>query len=238
MIEEKYLELIQADVDGELPEQHRAELGRYLLANPEARAAREELKRLCGLLDSIPAVEPPADLKASVLGAVRLPPARSGSSNLPGFGVPSRMLRYAAVFAGGLLVSAIAFQVGLDRRSGLDISQVAGTMASQDPAATSAPVDTVKVSLEQVSGQVSLYRSPSMRVVEFDLRAHQPVEVVVAHDGQEAKFSSIGAAGTDGKQRYALVLDGAGRPGEPIEVRFLAAGAVIHRDSLGGQGAH
>ena len=118
MIDEKYLELIQADVDGELPEQHRAELSRHLLANPEARAAREELKRLCGLLDSVPKVEPPSDLKASILGAVRLPAPRGGFSSVRGFGVPSGMLRYAAVFAGGLLVSAIAFQVGPDRQSG------------------------------------------------------------------------------------------------------------------------
>ena len=42
MIERPNIELIHADVDGELPEPHRAELNRYLLADP-ARVVRDEL---------------------------------------------------------------------------------------------------------------------------------------------------------------------------------------------------
>ena len=73
MINEKYLELIQAEVDGELPEQDRAELSRFMLANPDAHAVRDELKRLCSTLDQVRPAEPPPELLASVLAAVRLP---------------------------------------------------------------------------------------------------------------------------------------------------------------------
>ena len=237
MIEEKFLELIQADVDGELPEQHRAELSRFLLAHPEARVVRDDLKRLCGVLDRVPAVEPPPGLKASILGAVRLPAPKRGASGLHGFWGSPRMLRYAAVFAGGLLVSAIAFQLGTDRRSGLDTAQVVGTMASPDAAASRAAADTLKVSLDQVSGTVSLLRSPSGRVLEFDLAARAPVEVVVAHDGQEARVTAFTQATGGGTKHYSLVLDGAGQAGVPIELQFLASGSVIYKDTVGGTGA-
>jgi anti-sigma factor RsiW len=232
MIEEKYLELIQADVDGELPEQHRAELSRYLLAHPEARAVRDDLRRLCGALDRVPAVEPPSELKASILGSVRLPAPKGGASSLHGFWGSPRMVRFAAVFAGGLLVSAIAFQLGTDRRSGLDTSQVVGTMASPDAAASSVPVDTLKVSLDQVSGTVSLVQSPSSRVLEFDLAAKEPVEVVVAHDGQETRITGFAQAGGGGMKHQSLVLDGPGQAGARIELRFMAGGSVIGRDTL------
>lgn len=232
MIDEKYLELIQADVDGELPEQRRAELSQYLLAHPDARAVRDELKRVCDLLDSVPAVEPPPDLAASILGSLPLPAARARPGGLQVLWASRDVLRYAAVFAGGLLVSAIAFQLAEEERSGLDISRVAGTMASNDPVAGSAPVDTVTVAMEQVSGTVSLFRSASMRVVEFDLAARQPVEVVVTQEGREARFSSVGGPGSEAGRRYALVLDGPGKEGVPIEVRFLAAGVLIHEDRL------
>jgi anti-sigma factor RsiW len=227
MIEEKYIEFIQADLDGELPEQHRAELSRYLLANPQARAMRDELRRLCGMLDQLPAFEPPPELKSSILAAVHLPapvtPARSGWVRFP-------VLRVAAAFAGGLLVSAIAFQLGSDRHAALDVSEVAGTLASRDPVARSAPVDTVEVSLDQATGNVSLFRSATLRVVQFDLAVQQPLEIVVMHEGQEARFSGLGQSG--GNQRYALVLEGAGETGSAIEVRFLASGAEVYRGTL------
>jgi hypothetical protein len=233
MIEEKYLELIQADVDGELPEQHRAELSRFLLASPEARAVRDELRLVCGALDQLAAAEPPPGLTDSILAAIPLPapgmavaPVRAGGTRFP-------LLRLAAAFAGGLFVSAIAFQLGDDRQAGLDLSQIAGTMASLDPAARSEPVDTIQVSLDQASGTVTLFRSATMRVVEIDLAVQQPLEVVVAHDGQEARFSGPGHAGASGNQRYALVLAGAGQAGSAIEIRFLASGTEIHRDTLG-----
>lgn len=232
MINEKYLELIQAEVDGELPEQDRAELSRFMLANPDAHVVRDELKRLCSTLDQVRPAEPPPELLASVLAAVRLPaPAvssRSQRSRLPQSGV----LRYAAAFAGGLIVSAIAFQVASDQNAGLDVSDVAGTMVSQDPVSRSGPVDSMHLSLDQISGTVSLFRSSSMRVVEFDLAARETVEVAVVHDGQEARFSGFGQSGGAAAQRYALVLDGPGVEGAPIEIRFLAAGAVIHSESL------
>ena len=229
MIDERYLEFIQADIDGELPDEHRAELSRFLLASPEARAVRDELKRVSAALDGVAPAEPPPELRASILSAVR-PAARS--SSLRGFWPSRGTLRYAAVFAGGLLVSSIAFQLGAGQHSAPDVSQVAGTMASRNGESASGPVDTISVSLEQVRGSVSLFRSQTARVVEFDLVAKQPVEVVVAHDGQEARFSGLGKGEAGGAQRYALVIDGAGQEGAPIELRFLASGTVVHRDVL------
>jgi hypothetical protein len=232
MIEEKYLELIQADVDGELHERRRGELSRLLLSNPEARALHDELRRICAALDAVPMAEPPAALRESILASVPRPTAGPATASIRAGRARFPLLRVAAAFAGGLLVSAIAFQLGPDRPAGLDVSEVAGTLASHDPVARSAPVDTVKVALDRASGTVSLFRSANLRVVEFDLAVQQPMDVVVVHDGQEARFSGLGRAGSAGNQRYALVLEGAGQAGSRIEIRFLASGTEIHRDEL------
>lgn len=235
MLEEKYIELIQADVDGELPERSRAELSRCLLASAEARALREELRRTCGALDRVEPVEPPADLREAILSSIRLPgaPARpTGRGGLFGFWPQGPVLRYAAVFAGGLLVSAVAFQFGSTHRPAFDMTQVAGTMASQDAVANSAPVDAVSIDLAQVSGSVRLFQSATMRVLEFDLATDGPLEVVVSHDGQEARFSGGAPAGGVGSGRYALVLDGPGQAGSPIALKFVASGVLIYEDVL------
>jgi hypothetical protein len=231
MIEERYIELIQADVDGELAERDRAELSRYLLASPEARALRDDLRRVCGALGELASVEPPPGLKGAILAAAPLPAAGGSQAPIRAGGASFQKWRMAAAFAGGLLVSAIAFQLG-EGRPGLDVSEVAGTLASQDPVSRSQPVDSIRVSLDQAQGKVSLFRSATMRVVEFDLAVQQPIEVVVRHDGQEARFSGPGKAGAAASERYALVLEEAGQPGSAIDVRFLAAGTEIHRDVL------
>jgi hypothetical protein len=233
VIDEKYIELIQADVDGELPDVRRAELAAYLLANPEARALRDELKQLCTVLDEIPQEDPPPGLRDSILAASRIPeavPARRGRHTPAS--AWSMGFRYAAVFAGGLLAGAIAIEAGLDRQAGLDPSDAAGTMIAGDPATRSTPVDSAQVALEQIHGSVQLFRSAAIRVLQFDLSASQPIEVAVAYDGREARFSGMGSTGKAGVERYALALDGPGVPGEPITITFLAGGQPIHRDEL------
>lgn len=232
MIDQKHLELIQADIDGELAEHDRAELARFLLANPGARAVRDDLKRLCETLDRVEPVEPPPGLRASILEAVRLAEGKAAPAcRRGGWGVP-RTLRFAAVVAGGLLVSVLAFQIGLDRRSTLDVAQVAGTMASHESVAGSDPVDTVELALDQVSGSARLYQTQGARIVEFDLQARQPIEVVVIHDGQESRLTGIGQTGTGKPSRHALKLDGPGQDGSAIRLEFFASGELIHEDVL------
>lgn len=230
MLDEKAIDLIQADVDGELPAQHRAELNRCLLGNPEARALRDELERLRGVLARVPPADPPVGLRTSILSASGLP---ASASDLRRFRSPSGLFRLAAVFVGGLIAGGLVFLGAFDHWSGLDISQVAGTMVRQRPGAASGSVNTLDVSLEPVSGSVSLFRSPGMRVVEFDLSVRQPIEVVVTYDeGHQARFSGFGQPGAIGTQRYALVLDGPGQAGSRLYLRFFASGTLIHEAAL------
>jgi hypothetical protein len=232
MIDQKYLELIQAEIDGELAERDRAELARFLLANPEARAVRDDLKRLCETLARVEPVEPPPALRASIRDAVRRAEGKAPvATRRGGWGSP-RTLRFAAALAGGLLVSVLAFEIGLDRSSNQDVSQVVGTMASHDSSPGSEPVDTVELALAQVSGSARLFRSHGMRVVEFDLQARQPIEVVVVHDGQESRLSGIGQSGAGEPGHYALALDGPGQDGSAISLKFFASGELIHEDVL------
>ena len=118
MIEERYLELIHAELDGELTAEQRAELSRLLLANPEARAFRDQLNRLFGELAKLEDVAPPSDLSASVLGALRIPagPEPSHIRGRAWYAAPA--FRYAAVFVGGLLASALLFGSGARHGAG------------------------------------------------------------------------------------------------------------------------
>jgi len=232
MIEQHYLELIHAEIDGELPERQRAELSAYLLANPAARAFRDDLRRVCDALDGIESVAPPQELRASILHAVGAPESPSRFSNrraLPRFPIAAR---FAAAIAAGVLVGVIAYQVGIESRGGPAMSELVGTMAGRADAPLAVLADTMKVDVAQVKGVVNLYRTGSVLIVEFDLAPQQPIEVVAAYDGREDRFSGLAAPGNAGEQRFAVSLAGAGEPGSAVGLKFYSAGVVIYEGAL------
>ena len=135
MIEERHIELIHAELDGELTAEQRAELSRLLLANPEARAFRDQLSRLFGELAKLEDAAPPAELSASVLGALRIPagPEPSQIRGRAWYAAPA--FRYAAVFVGGLLASALLFGSGARHAAGPDFRSSSGPSADNMPRA-------------------------------------------------------------------------------------------------------
>jgi anti-sigma factor RsiW len=228
MIDEKHIELINAEIDGELSSEQRADLSGYLLRHPEARALRDDLQRLCGALNRTVQVPPPADLRDRILGALPAPAPRrhwSAGSSRP-------VLRYAAVLAGGLLVSAIAFQFGMDGRPGPDAAQVAGTMADPATDHTGAPVGTVRIDTPQVTGRVNLYRAASGLILGFDLAAREPIEVVATCGGREIRFSGLGRPDPISDHRYACTMSGSATEAGTVTLKFYAGGKLIRAEQL------
>lgn len=205
MVTEEYLELIHAEIDGRLPESRRADLSRYLLEHPEARVLRDELRRLSAALAQVEYVAPPSGLRDAVLQAARLPP--SGGTGRR-WGLPG-VLRYAAAFAGGVLVSTIAFHAGKDGGAGIDVSALTGTMASQEAQKQDGASDGMSVSLEQGRGTASLRETPSGLVLEYDLAARDPVRIV----------TWVAAPGDSGAH--------------DVDFELYAGDSLVQRESLG-----
>ena len=202
MADPQQLALIHAEIDGELDAAGRAELARWVLADPEGRALREELRRLCAALDSLPAVDPPEGLRTSVLAA--LPPsyAERRQSWTPGW-------RYAALIAGVVVAAAVVLQTV--RGPGPAPSEVSGTISA--PVAT--VLDTVQLANGPVSGHVSLYREPSGLGLRFDLVASSPIDVLVTGGGHTLRIN--GVAATDKPAAVAT----AALPGFPADVQTV-----------------
>ena len=166
------LELINAEIDGVITGPQRAELNRLLLADPSARVWRDELTRTCGALDDLPREELPAGLHEAIVA--RLPVATSKSSGLRHASLASRpLLRHAAAFGGGLLVSALAFQFGNLDSTELGAGQLAGTIAD----ATHAEARMV-VNLDQVRGSVTLTGSAEAPQIVTSLESTRPVSII------------------------------------------------------------
>jgi hypothetical protein len=220
MADSERLALIHAEIDGELDGRQRAELARALLADPEARALREDFQRLCTALEAVEDVEPPPQLRESVLAAL---PQSSPSQVRSWWSAPR--LRYAALIAGVLAAGTVVYETLDGPRPAT--SDVAGTMAAAGAPTT---LDTVRLGNGAVSGRVSLYRDHAGLGLEFELVAAAPVDVLVARDDHTLRVNGLGMG--PGGPRTAVALPGFGRSGEAVEVTFLMAGHEVGRTTL------
>ena len=213
------LELLNAEIDGELDDRQRAELARALLADPQLRALREDLRRLCAALDAVPAREPPAQLREQILAAVPQDAARGAA---PGWS--AQVLRRAAVIAAVVAAGSVVYAIVGGGRP--PATELAGTLAGRQGAGI---LDAVKLQSGPVTGRVSLARTAAGLELDGELVASAPLDVVVTRGEQTLRLPAVGAS--TGAQ-FALALPGAAAPGQAVALSFLMDGREVATATL------
>lgn len=224
MADPEYLALVNAELDGELNAQQRAELARRLLADPEARSFRDDMLRLRTVLDSIEQNEPPAGLRLKILEA--LPPAAARGRRSLWF---ASHWRYAALLA--CLVTAATLVYETVEGPGPGSAEVAGTMAAGGAAPLT--LDTAALSSGPVTGRVSLYRDRAGLGLSFELVASKPVDVLIASDDHLAlRLTGLGRSGSAGaKTTVALPMSSSGGA-RKVDLTLLMSGHEVGRVTL------
>jgi anti-sigma factor RsiW len=236
-MDERTLELIHGDIDGEIGPDERRELELLLQASPEARREHEKLGELNLMLGSLGKAEPPAGLRDTIIAAARRPakPIRNAPARRGGWGIVAAM---AATVAGVALFLGRSPEL-----TEFDPSALGGTLGRP---ATDAGVPTFRLDGQIVSGAIMLHHSGSGLALEVDLEAERPVEVVAAAAGARLELSGfVRLAGMPakmatvdgqlrllhkGNQHYALVLTNKGAAASAIDV------SVYDGENLIGEG--
>jgi hypothetical protein len=180
---EHALALINAEIDGVITGAQKAELNRLLLADPAVRALRDELAEVCTALDTLPRADLPAGLHDAIVSG--LPVATPVSHAVARRTVLTQrpMLRYAAAFAGGLLVSALAFQLDRFDASQAGQGDLAGTIANAAHVDGNRAEARMIVNLPQAQGSITLTGTAADPQVVTALQSSQPVSIVTQLHG-------------------------------------------------------
>lgn len=245
-IDQKYIDLINADLDGEISDGDKAELQAFLSQNAEGRALQEELSTLAATLAAEEALEPPPHLRYVIMESIRpAPVARKRPGFLQAlFATPA--VGYAATFAAGVLLTLGLVNSGqISIRAFDDVTGLVGSVA--DPVAADT-VGTISIDEPSVAGTVSLRNSGSMLILDFDLVAAELIEIEADYTDKtiwfngfaqlESSGTTISAEtgrvrlGMQGKRRYAVYLQNEGGRNTTVNLRFMAAGKVVHEASL------
>jgi len=177
------LELIHAEIDGVITGAQKAELNRRLLADPAVRALRDDLAGVCRALDTMPRAELPAGLHDAIVNGLPVATPISHASGRRS-GVTQRpLLRYAAAFAGGLLVSALAFQIDRFDATQAGSGELTGTIAAATHVEATHAEARMIVNLPQARGSITLAGTAAAPQVVTALEAAQPVSIVTRLHG-------------------------------------------------------
>lgn len=185
MIDEKRLALMNAELDGENSPEASASLQTILAADPESRAAFEDLTRLKGLLDAVPQVDPPPELKAGILRAVApstaRPEARAGWwETFSRAFLAHRRFAWSYGFAAGLVLGILGLALVRGGSPVLDRSEYVGSMT---PIQKLTLLDSARLDEAGVTGAVETRADRGEVILRLQVdSAPEGLEVAVTYD--------------------------------------------------------
>ena len=193
MLEERIIQMINADLDGELGQAEKEELDAILESSAEARSMRVEMLKLTNLLDSVPEVDPPPGLSEQILNKLS-PPPRKPTFSLAGLFPSFQPVTAGLAFAAGLLLTVGFYELAPRHGSPVDTTGMVGTMVAGQQGQQAVQRDSLAIDQAGVSGTVSLQQSGGFLILSFDLDSEQTTEIEVSLAEAGLSFGGIAHA--------------------------------------------
>ncbi len=242
-IDPNIVELINADIDGEISPADKDTLKAMMAESPEAQAMHAELSGLSSSLGDLPDLDAPPYLIHTIMAKIPKPESqdRRGDFLRGLFAAPA--LRYAAMFvAGSVLTLSLVSSDQVSERAFNDVTGLVGTISSEVPVGPG--IQTMQIDRTDVAGHITVRSSGPLLIVDFDLVSNGPIDIVASYSDQSvwfngfAQLESPGASISaesgrismkiNGKRRYALYLHNAGDRNVSIHLRFMSDGEVVY----------
>ena len=254
-IDPKFVDLINAEIDGEISAEDRILLEEHIAQDPDTRALRDELSDFCAKLDAVESILPPADLRRVILNTVSpkiVSQTTSGGGHwrvMMGTLFGSSVQRYAMSFAAGAVLTYTFISSDQISRQALDdVTGLVGTISQPEFTGEKSGEDSIRLTLNEVAGSVHLNKVGSIMILDFDLASQGPIEIVASFSDRNIwfnGFAQLESNGTtiaaeagqvtvrmEGQRRYAVYLNNDSRSAATISLRFYSGGMLIHEDEL------
>lgn len=192
MMEQKYVDLMNQELDGVNSPSQSRKLAEYLESDPDARQYYLELQDALQIFQKVDLLEPPQGLLESVMStigasepawAARRPQERSGRGWLDFFR-PARAVTFATGALFGLILFAgiTQFNPGADD-SGNDFMRGTATALLDSSPGSHLPRT---IDLPGVRGQLRVLDRKNGTLVQLELESAGPVRIEIKHDEQLA----------------------------------------------------
>ena len=253
-IDPKFVELMHAEIDGMNSERESRELQAFLEGNPDARQTFAGLQRLAETMAADGPVEPPTDLRDSILQALPGRPGRESAGRIARLRAAwpeSRVaVRYAYAAAAVLVIGLVGY-FWMIQPSGLPQADPNGAVGSLVPRETTpdrAALGQLEIDETEINGLLRLEQSGHRVAVDLELQALSPAEVVLIYDPtaiepgdpaatlgemQELRLDEGEMRWTlHGDQRWVLFFDRIETRETTLELQLLVSGDPVYSSAL------
>jgi hypothetical protein len=256
MIPDKYIELMNREIDGVNSASESRTLKEYLSSEPEAQRYYHELCDAVGLFEKVTPLDPPSHLRQSILDQVDqnaqpIPAATTGGRE-NGFwqslrdafsfrSQPSHAYAFVAGLLAGVVLLGLAWQMGPSSQMD-DIDSVYGTILAAEKAGRAATSGSIPIELPGIAGHTRAIYVEDHILVQLSLSSQEKVQVKVRYDERAEceSFRSSSPGSCDltitgrelelshsGVGDYDILLEYAERIQPPIEMQIITDGTVL-----------
>ncbi|MFC1720162.1 anti-sigma factor family protein [Pseudomonadota bacterium] len=190
MLDERTLNLINADIDRELTPVEQQELDSILETSAEARAMRAELLRLSNLLNSVPEQALPDGLSSRILNQLA-PPRTISRFSLASLFESFQPVTTGLAFAAGLLLTVGYYEMSPHGMASHDTAGMVGTMVAGQNSGLNLLENNLYFKGDDFSGSVSLSQNNGLYVLNFDLESTDRQEIKVGLDQTGLAFGGF-----------------------------------------------
>ena len=243
----KTVELINADIDGEISSVDKIELDSILASSADARRYHSEMTGLRELMSSAERLDPPQHLRHLILDSIVPVRHKAARNNVrTGFRI-APVLRLATAFAAGVVLTwSFISSDNISRNAFDDVTNLVGTISDTD--VRQAGARRISISHADIAGAISMRKSGHLLVIDFDLVSDGPMDVVAGFARADVWFSGFAQLESsdarvaaepgqvtirmNGKRRYALYLHDSSSRLSVIDLQFVSSGKVVHEARL------
>jgi len=198
MIPDKYKNLINKAIDGELSSEEEIALNTHLADNPEMLSMYQGLKQTSDLLETVPEIEPPAGLKPHIIQQIDFSKYMESKRQLTikslfpdWLFVPQAKLAYS--FALGLLCGIIAISPYVRSwmtDQDIDSSQLTGTLIAPESDSFKT-IKVIPIENPGLFGDIKVKRSQSIILFEILLTSEEQTELRFEYNSEQFYFSGL-----------------------------------------------
>ncbi|HSD62164.1 MAG TPA: hypothetical protein VLB50_00135 [Ignavibacteriaceae bacterium] len=245
MINEKYIELMNKEIDKVITPEERIELQNYLSKNNAAKNYYDELLLTNDFLDRLPDHNPPENLKKQIINSIDFSryeehpePVKKSAGFLWGL-----KFRYAYIFAAGLLAGIIIFSIFYLNTGNVNTKEISGTIG----AGNIRTLQEIQLNFSDISGKIELKERNN--TFWFDISAFTPQNTyIIISYPNEIKFENITPGSisnielsrngnyikitNSGSQQYSLQFSQITPASSPMYIRILQSGNVVYEHEL------
>lgn len=255
---DRVFELLSAEADDQLTPAERTELETLIGASEDARQLAHEVRQMDNLLDKQRAIDPPADLRDTIMQRIPLGDTRPANVDDKGFAAWLRTLswqplvRHAASTAFGALLVVAVYESQPDFGPNTDITQVVGTMAPGTLIADKVVLDRFSFNDAGVSSNARLEKRGKAIVLDVSIDADQAVDLVIDFGATNLQFEAVAQTDTEfdsvqfsnrvlrvkgrGARRFAVLLrspdDFAESGDDMIRLEYSSEGNLLQAGAL------